>query len=64
VYGRDPIAPDGHIGTDPRGARPVDQRAAVEDGIGALAEAARERLGRHWTMIYDTKMVLPDLVDA
>ena len=45
VYGRDPIAPDGHIGTDPRGARPVDQRAAVEDDIGALAEAARERLG-------------------
>jgi hypothetical protein len=36
----------------------------VEDDIGALAEAARERLGRHRTMIYDTKMVLPDLVDA
>jgi hypothetical protein len=36
----------------------------VEDDIGALAEAARERLSRHWTMIYDTKMVLPDLVDA
>ncbi len=48
----------------PGAPEPSTIDAAVEDDIGAVVEAAGERVRRHQIMIYDTKMPPRDLAAA